>query len=283
MTQLIIIPEKKHINKIIDHCDCILIGLKDFAIGFDDYFDLTEIEELIKSNKEIFVSLNKNIHNNEIDDLKKILIKLNKLNIKGIFYYDISIVNIRKELNLNIDLVWSQEHLTTNYATINFWQSFDVKYTYLSPDITKDEIIEIRKNTTSKLIVPIFGYLPMFVSERNIVKNYLNNFKLKDESKIFSLQKQNKKYFITDENHGTTVYANNILNGYNEYIEFKKNNIEYVTLNQFYIDVDIFIEILHIYKSNEINEEQKINELLNNNVSKHFLHTETIYKVKNNG
>ena len=36
-----------------------------------------------------------------------------------------------------------------------------------------DNILEIRKNTQVKLMVNIFGYLPMFVSKRHIVKNYL--------------------------------------------------------------------------------------------------------------
>lgn len=59
-----------------------------------------------------------------------------------------------------------------------------IDYTYLSAEITLDEIIEISKNTSVKLIVPTFGYLPIFASMRHTVKNYLNRFNLKDNSKI---------------------------------------------------------------------------------------------------
>lgn len=281
MTKLMAIPNKNNIDKILQYTDSILVGLEDYSINFNNYFNIEEIKELAKKT-ELFVALNKNMHTIDLDNLKKILIELNKLDIKGIFYYDISIVNIKKELNLDIDLVWSQEHLTTNYATINFWQEYGANYTYISPDITLDEILEIRKNTNNKLIVPILGYLPMFVSERHIVKNYIKYFNLNNNSKINYLEKEDKKYPIVDEDSGTTVYANDYLNGYKEYLKLIENNIEYVTLNEFEIDENIFIEILKIFKNKDNNGEEQIDQLLEN-TSKHFLHKETIYKVKNNG
>ena len=62
-------------------------------------------------------------------------------------YSDVCFINLKNELGLNYDLIWSQEHLTTNYGTINFWQEYGVNYTYISPDITLNEILEIKQNT----------------------------------------------------------------------------------------------------------------------------------------
>lgn len=281
MTKLMIIPNKKDIKSLLKINNCFLIGLNNYSINFETTFSLDEIKELSKQNIELFVAVNKNLHTDELEDVKKILYELEKINIKGLLYYDVSIVKMVNEENLNIPLVWSQEHLTTNYGTINFWKDFAVNSTYLSPDITLQEIIEIRKNTTAKLIVPIFGYLPMFVSERHIVDNYINYFKLNGKKEINYLQKEDKKYPIVDEKVGTTVYANNILNGYQEYLELDKMNIDYVTMNQFGIDINTFKKIINIFKEKKDNQEIIINELLNNQTSKHFLHKETIYRVKN--
>lgn len=281
MTKLMIIPNKKDINSLLENNNCFLVGLDDYSINFETTFSLEEIKGLSKLDIELFVALNKNLHTNELDDIKEILYELEKINIKGLLYYDVGIVEIVNKEKLNIPLVWSQEHLTTNYGTINFWQNFGINSTYLSPDITLQEIIEIRKNTTTKLIVPIFGYLPMFVSERHIVDNYLNYFKLNGKNKINYLQKEEKVYPIVDKKEGTTVYANDILNGYQEYLELDKMNIDYVTMNQFGIDIDTFKKIINIFKEKKDNQEIIINELLNNQTSKHFLHKETIYRVKN--
>ena len=111
------------------------------------------------------------------EKVKKILIELDNYKIKGVLYYDVAVLNIYRSLKLKYDLVWGCEHYATNYNTINYWHSFGVNYAYLSSDITLQEIIDITKNTKSKLMVNLFGYLPMFVSKRHIVKNYLNYFK----------------------------------------------------------------------------------------------------------
>ena len=144
MSKIIVIPSnKEQILKLKDYVDGFIIGLKDMSVNMPTYFNLFEIEEIsnILKDKELFISLNKNMHNSDLEYLKEVLIKKKKYNIKGILYYDISLVNLKQELNLNIDLVFSQEHSTTNYLTINYWYEQGSKYTYLSNEITKREII----------------------------------------------------------------------------------------------------------------------------------------------
>ena len=151
----------EEIEKTKDLVDGFIIGIKDMSVNANMYIEDLNLLESI--DKDIFISINKNMHNSDLEKVRDILIKLNDYNIKGVIYYDVAILNIYKSLNLKYDLVWAQEHLTTNYNTINYWNSFGVNYTYLSSDITEEEIIEISKNTNSKLIVNLFGYLPMFV------------------------------------------------------------------------------------------------------------------------
>ena len=178
MSKILTLPssmeEIKNTKKIVDG---FIIGIKDMSVNCNFYIDMSDLSILnTLTDKDIFINLNKNMHNNDLIKIKNILLELNNYNIKGVLYYDIGVLNIYKNLDLNYDLVWAQEHLTTNYNTINYWNSFGVNYTYLSSDITEEEIIKIRENTKSKLMVNLFGYLPMFVSKRHIVKNYLEYF-----------------------------------------------------------------------------------------------------------
>ena len=69
------------------------------------------------------------------------IVELTKMNIKGLIFYDLSILNIVKELNLSIPLVIAQDHLITNYNICNYYHEKGVEYAYLSSDITKDEIV----------------------------------------------------------------------------------------------------------------------------------------------
>ena len=278
--KLLTVPKNlEEIEKTKTLVDGFIIGIKDMSINVNMYIE--ELNILKNIDKDIFIALNKNMHNSALTKLKEILIDLNNYNIKGVLYYDVAVLNIYRLLDLNYDLVWSQEHLTTNYNTINYWNSFGVNYTYLSSDITEEEIIEISKNTKSKLIVNLFGYLPMFVSKRHIVKNYLEYFKLNDESDVNYMTKENKIYPIIDNNIGTSVYSNNILNGIKTSLNI---NVDYIVLNSFDIELDKFISVVEMFKSvnkdNVLEYEEKINNMFFN-VDNGFLNTRTIYKVKN--
>ena len=176
MTKILFFPSSlKQIKDVNDLVDGFILSVTNLSINSLFTLNIDDIEELTKKyyDKEIFVSLNKNMFNNDLKQLEDVLIKLSNFNIAGVLYYDISVLSIVKRLKLNIHLVWSQEHLTTNYLTCNFYKDRGCKYTYLSGEITLKEILEIREKTDMKLIVPIFGYLPMFASIRHIVNNYL--------------------------------------------------------------------------------------------------------------
>ena len=166
--KLLIMPKSiDQIESLIEDIDGVIVGIKDLSINQPAYFTLDEIKkinEIIKNNgKEIFVSLNKNMFNKDLEILEYTLLQLDNLKLNGILYYDIAIVNFKKNLKLVTPLVWNQEHLTTNYLTSNFWYEYGAKYTMLSSEITIDEINEIALNANAKTMVPIFGYLPMFV------------------------------------------------------------------------------------------------------------------------
>ncbi len=284
MLKILTIPlSLNEIEKTMDLVDGFIIGIKNMCVNTNLCIDIEEIDLLNKfKDKDIFISLNKNMHNKDLEELKEILIKLNNYNIKGVLYYDVGVLNIYNKLDLDYDLVWSQEHLTTNYNTINYWNSNGAEYAYISSDITEEEIIKITENSKSKLMVTLFGYLPMFVSKRHIVKNYLEYFKLNDESNVNYIEKEDKIYPIIDNSIGTQVYSNNILNGIKSSLNI---NVDYIVLNSFQVELDKFISVIEMFKSvNKDNVEEyndKINDMFTN-IDNGFLNTKTIYRVKKN-
>ena len=167
MKKLIIPKTIEEIKNLETYYDGIIIGVKDLSINVNLYLTVDEINNL-NIDKEIFVALNKNMHNNDLETLEATMKSLK--NINGILYYDAAVVAIYNEINPIYDLVWSQEHMTTSSVTCNYWEEKGAKSVYLSGDITLEEILNIRNSTDMKLIVPIFGYLPMFVSKRQLVK-----------------------------------------------------------------------------------------------------------------
>jgi putative protease len=290
MTKLIVIPHtKKIIKKLIDIADGYILSVNGLSTNTILTYDLEELIKVIKylnkNNKDIFISLNKNMHNSDLEQLKYILTELDNYNITGILYYDISIVNIHNSLGLKTNLVWSQEHLTTNSTTCNYWYKKGIKYAYLSSDITLEEILDIKKNTNMSLLVPLFGYLPMMVSKRNLVKNYLEYSNINDDSVINYMQAGDNIYPIIDNKEGTFAYSAHILNGLEDYFNISDADIPYITLNSFNISDSVFTKVIKIFK--EVTKENikdltlKIDKMFKN-TDRGFLHKATIYKVKKN-
>lgn len=253
--------------KIKDYTDAYLLPLNNFSINYFHTFTIKQINKVKKLNKEIFIILNKNIHNDELDNLKETLLEIENLNIEAIIFYDIALVNLKKKLNLKTKLVWHQEHLVTNYGAINYWYEKGVDSAYLSSEITKREMDEIRENTKAKLFVNIFGIIPMFTSKRHLINNYLDTFNLKSDNKNMTIYKEGKFYKLNDSDLGTTVYTDYILNMTKEDL----HKFDYVVFNSNLISDEKFKEVLEKYKegkSNKFKEETG------------FLYKETIYKVK---
>ncbi len=282
--KLMIMPKnKEEVISTIKVTDAFILGLKDLSINMPNYFDLTELKDLIKlihdNHKEVFISLNKNMHNSDLSYLKETMLLLEELDIQGIMYYDIAVVNLKLDNKLKTPLVWSQEHMTTNYVTSNYWFSYGALYTLLSGEITLEEVAEIKTNAQAKLILPIFGYLPMFVSKRHLIKNYLTSFNLKDKSEINYISKAGINYPIIDNELGTITYSGHILNGIREVPNL---TVDYILLNSFNIPSDIFTKVVKMYSS--VNKdvalelETKIDSMLD--TDRGFLYKETTYKVK---
>lgn len=253
-------------KELLNYTDAYLMPLKDLSINYLNTFSKNEIKEVQDLGKEVFVIINKNIHNSELNNLEKVLKEIDGYNLNGIMFYDIALVNLKTKLNLKTPLVWHQEHLTTNYGTVNYWYNKGVEYTYLSSELTKREIKEIRQNTKAKLFINIFGYIPIFTSKRHLVNNYLETFNLKSKGQN-SIKKEGKTYIINDFPFGTTVYSQYILNITN--VDFP--TIDYLVFNSNFINPKEFKEILKDFKAKKDNKFPK---------ESGFLYQETIYKVK---
>lgn len=267
---LITLNNTKLIQKSLDKVSGYVIGIKGFCVNYPS-FNLDEVLKIIdfcnKNGKEIYIVLNKNIHNNELESVKEILTKLK--NINGLFYYDNAIIGLKNKLKLEYELVFDQEHQATNYLTINKYYEIGVKYVHLSNDITLREMKEIKENTKSKIIVTVFGYLPMFASQRHLIKNYLDKFNLSDNSNINYMSKEGKDYKIIDNELGTFVYTDSIFSMLDSIKEIE--NIDYILFNSYLIDdFEYVLDNINNYK----NIDSKYN------TKPYFKDVETIYKVK---
>ena len=269
-----------------------LLPLRDFSVEYSKYYSLDEIKKIREKYPkiELFISINKNIMNEEIDSLKDILIQLDKLNIKGIFFYDSALIRLKKKLKLNISLVWAQTHMVTNYNSCNYYYDNGVEYAMLSKELRLDEVKEIISKARTKSIIELITKPSIAFSKRHLVTNYYTNVNEEVKDEVVVNEKISDTDLIVKENEdGSTFIKNSILNGFVILDELMDTNLSYILIKEDYIDHDLFIKIftnlvyyLNNYEEMDTLEKEKFiknqEELLGNDTG--FFFRKMIYKVK---
>ena len=277
MKLLGIISDKNYQNYLSTPLSGLIFPLKDYAVDYFTYYTLEEIKEYKKTtSKECYVILNKMIFNDEISSLLTILKELESIHIDGLFFYDLAILNLVKTNNLNLNLIFNQTHMVTNSDTINTYYNLGVKGAYLSNEITKSDILKIRKKTKSTLYILLAGKPVVAFSRRHLLSNYLEANKEKKEQELLIKEpKTNQEYLVKEDQFGTTFFYNKWLNLSNIYETLSVNNLDYGILKQDDLNTKDYLTLIANY--DHFNKE-KIDSLLGHN--RGFLFRPTIYKVK---
>lgn len=278
MKKLLIPSSINQVYETQNLVDGYILSLNNFSVNAPFYFNLENIIDLIKKidKNEIYISINKNITESELNKIDEILNELNNYDVKGIMYSDASIIQINNKLDKKFNLIWSHEHITTNYNTCNFLSKFNVGGVLVSPELTLREIKEIKENTNLNCFAYVFGYLPMFISFRHTVQNYYDFGGFGKQNGIHKIYKENKYYPIIDNKNGSEAYSSFILNGLNEYKQLSKINFDYAIFNSLLIDDEKIKKVLEIFDKGS--KEQIDNMFSNTDTG--FFYKETVYKVK---
>lgn len=263
----------------------LLFGLKELTT-----YDITITLEELKNykDKEIYLSIDKNMFNEDLKYLKEILTKIDNYNIKGIMFYDLAVLNIAQELNIKTPLIWNQNFLVTNYKTINFYQKDNIKGAVISSEITINEVEEIAKKTELNLFINIFGYQVMAISKRHLITNYFKYINQNNTEKINYMIEKENKYPIIENETCTKFLTKDILNGIKYINKLKEIGIKYIILDNTLIEDKTYEKIAKIYEeavNNNLTDkellqkESEIKQILTN-INTLFLDKKTIYKVK---
>lgn len=267
----------------------LILSLKDYSVQSPIYFSIEEIKTIIKENPslEIFININKNLSNDDINPLKEILKELDALNIKGIFFYDIALIQLKKELQLKTDLVWNQTHMVNNYKTCNYYYEKGVKYALLGKEITLEEILEIIKKSKITSMVEVLSYPSVAFSKRKLITNYYKDLNKQSKSTLSVLEKITQSvYELTEDENGTSFFLKDLINGTSIIKELNDAKSEYIIMRGYGIEDNLFKEILEDTKEyifNNCKDTNYIEKYKSLGTNTNFFYKKTIYQVKKNG
>lgn len=208
MNDFYVIPNNKDVvfNNLI-------LPLKDYSIGFDVYYTVSEINSLSKK-LNISVIINKFLHKEDIKNIINIINELEIDNIKYIFVEDLGLVS----LLVNNKVVVSQNHIINNYDSINYFKSLGYSNILVNNDLTINELKEIISKTSSNLFMYFISKNNLMYSKRRLLTAF-SNYKNSDISKkeVITEKVSNHKLIIKEEKCGTCIFNKRIFAG-NKYI-----------------------------------------------------------------
>lgn len=277
MKLLGVIRDNNYLEYLNNGLDGLILPLENFAVDYFKYYSIDDIKKYKNTtDKLVFVVINKMIFNKELDNLLDVLKKIESINVDGVFFYDLAVFNLVKENKININLIYNGTHMVTNSDTINLYYDLGVKGAYLSNEITKDEILNIRSNTKSDLFILLIGNPVVAMSRRSLLTSYFaNKNKSKEDLITIKEPKSRQEFLVKEDSNGTTFFYNKRLNLSNVFKELENSDIDYGIIEQGNYDSNQYKELI---KSFVHFDKKKIDELAGHN--RGFLYRETIYKVK---
>ena len=268
MKLIVSVNSLEHLKTLLKkNIDGVILSIDKLAVNDSFYIDVNMLDEIDFNKKQVFISLNKLMHNNDLDYLRSVMTKLKDKDVR-IMFYDMAVYMIARELDIVDKLVIMQDHLNASTLSNKFYLNRGIKASYITNDITKDELLEIKNNSDMEIFFLAYGYSPIFYSRRYLITNYLKYIGETAGNKYKIISDDNTTYPIDEEAYGTTIYTKKPINLLNHLDELK--DIDYLVLKSNKIADEDFNKMVDKF----INKDKIDDEYIG------FYNTKTIYRVK---
>lgn len=125
-------------------------------------------------NKKVYVTVNIVLHNKEANLVEESLKQLEKCGVDAIIVSDPAVISIAKK-NTNLEIHLSTQQSTLNIEACRFWKKQGVSRIVLGREVSKEDILEIRKNVDIEIECFVHGAMCAGLSGRCVLSNYLTN------------------------------------------------------------------------------------------------------------
>ena len=282
MKVLVEVSSKDTINSI--KADGVILALENYSVESVCFFSLEEIEKIAKTTSlEVFVKLNKNFMNEDLEGLQEVLLSLNQMAIKGVFFYDLAVLELWKEHMLSFSLVWNQTHMVNNYKTCDYYYSKGVEYALLGKEITLEEVLEITKKSKISTMVEVVSRPSVAFSKRKLLTNFYQDMGKEIQKDLVVTERGTKEdYHFIENKDGTSIFLNAITNGTSVIKDLYDGGVSYIILREYGLEEvfqELVLDTVH-YIQSSCQDSTYVEKYKKLGDSTNFFFRKTIYRVK---
>ena len=267
----------------------IVLAIEEFSIGQDHTYSDSELKEIIKKaqslNVKVSVLVNKMIFDDEVDALIKKLELLKKLEVDSIFFSDMAVYMLAKDLKIEHLLIYAPGMTIVNSLDVKEYLKLNIQAVELANELTLSEKITIAKANPNKVGLVISGYLLMSFSKRQALSNYFNqinksvNVENNYNLSLIEATRENKMPIYEDFS-GTFIYSEYILDSFKYIEQLLEADFKYFRIDGIFLDPKMIKDLLKAYKQT-IKDRKGIeaSEEIKNKYS-YFIFDDTFYRIK---
>ena len=270
------------IEKLINlRVDCFLVDtpLAIRAINKDLFNHLDKIKSF---GKDIYLLINKMIHEDDIENAKEILEIAKEIGVSGIVAGDITLMVLADEFGLKNKVIYQPGTMNTSSFDNEYFFLKQIKGITISKEITFEEIKKIFDNKETELSLVGHGYLDMFYSKRKLISSYFiyksndkknivdnDSFKLKEEMRPDSF------YPILEDEAGTHIFRDKALNSFTEFNDLK-TCLDDFFIERIFMSDEEYYDSIAAYQDQSLVEEFLIKYQDNYNKGFYYQYTEKL-------
>ncbi len=158
--------------------DAVYCGLPDFSLRVRiNQFDLDSLKQGIEHahslGKKVYVTVNIFAHNYHLENLKKYIFELKKIQPDGLIASDPGVISLIKEIWPEAEIHLSTQANCTNWQSAKFWYDQGIKRIILAREVTLDQIKEIHQKVPEvELEYFVHGAMCISYSGRCLLSKY---------------------------------------------------------------------------------------------------------------
>lgn len=254
MELLVTLRDKNDKEKMTTLCDGFIVGSL-FSSGYSyTRDDLININVFCKEyGLKLYITIDNFISEDDKTAVLDYLYFIKQLNVDGIYFHDLGIYEMAKIYDLDDRLIYDGYTVLCNSLDVAYYMSKGLTGVVLSRELTYSELIDIVRNNPNCCDVQVFGHTRLSYSKRKFITNYFKeiniNYDFSKNTNLYLVEEQRDyKMPITEDDSGTRIYSDYILQMYKEYPLLKKF-VRRAIVDTLFIDNKTAVSVLRDYKN----------------------------------
>ncbi len=234
----------------------VILALKGNTFSALKEWDEEEIDEIKdichQQNVKVTVLMNRLYSEADIYEAQQTMQRILENGVDGLMFADPGLLRYAKKNQLESYLIYRPETLMTCNEDAIFWMQEGLQSVVIPCLLTKDEVIEIAKETKDTTVIT-HGSTLMSVSKRKLLSAYkhVSNQEFDVSSKTLALkEKQREDHMPAYENaYSMMIYTDYIQESFEEMEDFMNAGVKYFEIDTVFMKDEMILDTISIYRN----------------------------------